>query len=181
LRLKTPAALLLALAAASPSAFPQARVVISQIYGGGGNSGATLKNDFIELFNSGDAAQNLAGWSVQYTSSAGTTWTGAGTPTPLTGTIQPGHYFLVQEAAGANVNATPLPSPDVTGTIPMSATAGKVALVSATAALTGSCPTANIVDFVGYGTGTNCFEGTAIAPLLANTTARRRGMHGQQQ
>ena len=28
-------------------------VVISQVYGGGGNSGATLKNDFIELFNRG--------------------------------------------------------------------------------------------------------------------------------
>ncbi len=26
-------------------------VVISQVYGGGGNSGATYKNDFIELFN----------------------------------------------------------------------------------------------------------------------------------
>ena len=29
----------------------QAQVVISQVYGGGGNSGATLKNDFIELRN----------------------------------------------------------------------------------------------------------------------------------
>ena len=26
-------------------------VVISQVYGGGGNAGATLTNDFIELFN----------------------------------------------------------------------------------------------------------------------------------
>ena len=29
------------------------QVVISQIYGGGGNAGASLKNDFIELFNRG--------------------------------------------------------------------------------------------------------------------------------
>ena len=28
-------------------------IVISQVYGGGGNSGATLTNDFIELFNRG--------------------------------------------------------------------------------------------------------------------------------
>jgi hypothetical protein len=28
-------------------------VVISQVYGGGGNSGATFKNDFIERYNPG--------------------------------------------------------------------------------------------------------------------------------
>ncbi|MEQ1530867.1 MAG: hypothetical protein ABL925_16240, partial [Methylococcales bacterium] len=28
-------------------------IVISQVYGGGGNTGATYKNDFIELFNRG--------------------------------------------------------------------------------------------------------------------------------
>ena len=49
-------------------------VVISQVYGGGGNSGATLKNDFIELFNLGGAAVNVTGWSVQYGSATGTTW-----------------------------------------------------------------------------------------------------------
>jgi hypothetical protein len=30
-----------------------AQIVISQIYGGGGNSGASLRNDFVELFNRG--------------------------------------------------------------------------------------------------------------------------------
>ncbi len=48
----------------------QAQVVISQVYGGGGNSGATFKNDFIELFNRGSAPVDVAGWSVQYASSA---------------------------------------------------------------------------------------------------------------
>ena len=41
-------------------------VVISEVYGGGGNSGAEYKNDFIELYNPTDAAINLDGWSVQY-------------------------------------------------------------------------------------------------------------------
>src|SRR5215813_7743027 len=49
-------------------------VVISEVYGGGGNSGATFTNDFIELYNRGAAPVNLAGWSVQYASAAGTTW-----------------------------------------------------------------------------------------------------------
>ena len=29
----------------------RAAVVISQVYGGGGNSGATLQHDFVEIFN----------------------------------------------------------------------------------------------------------------------------------
>src|SRR5215475_3788087 len=127
-----------------------AQVRISQVYGGGGNAGATYKNDFIEVFNAGSTAVNLTGYSVQYASAAGTTWQ----VTNLSGTIQPGHYYLVQEAVGAG-GTTNLPTPDATGTIPMSATAGKVALVSSTTPLTGSgCPIASpIVDFIGYGTG----------------------------
>lgn len=39
-------------------------IVISQVYGGGGNSGATYTNDFIELFNRGISPVSLAGWSV---------------------------------------------------------------------------------------------------------------------
>src|SRR5205814_10628619 len=121
-------------------------------YGGGGNAGATFKNDFIELFNRGNAAVNLSGWSVQYTNSTGTT----SQATNLSGTIQPGRYYLVQEDAGARGTVN-LPTPDATGTRTMSATAGKVALVSTTTLLSGACPTTNVVDFVGYGSA-NCFE-----------------------
>src|SRR5439155_10588101 len=99
-------------------------------YGGGGNAGATFKNDFVELFNRGTAAVNLTGWSVQYTTSAGTAWQG----TNLSGTIQPGQYYLVQEAQGAGGTVN-LPTPDATGTISMSATAGKMALVNTTTLL----------------------------------------------
>ena len=41
-------------------------IVISQVYGGGGNSGASFTNDFIELFNRGAAAVNITGWSDRY-------------------------------------------------------------------------------------------------------------------
>src|SRR5712691_3981391 len=54
------------------SSAPQ--VGISQVYGGGGNNMATLKNDFIELFNPGMQPVDLSGWSVQYASAAGTSW-----------------------------------------------------------------------------------------------------------
>jgi len=141
-------------------------IVISQVYGGGGNSGATYKNDFIELYNLGSTPVDVTGWSVQYGSSGGTTW---GNRTNLSGTIQPGHYYLVQEAAGAG-GTTNLPAPDATGSIAMAAGAGKVALVNTTTALSGACPTGTmIVDFVGYGSA-NCSE-TSPAPGLTNTTA----------
>src|SRR5262245_51864969 len=72
-------------------------VSISQVYGGGGNSGATIKNDFIELYNRGTTAIDLTGWSVQYASAGGTSWQ----VTALSGSIAPGGYYLVKEAAGA--------------------------------------------------------------------------------
>src|SRR6476661_4239222 len=73
-------------------------LVISQVYGGGGNAGATYKNDFIEIFNRGTTTADVTGWSVQYAASAGTSWQ----VTRLNGTIAPGQYYLIQESAGAN-------------------------------------------------------------------------------
>ena len=154
--------------------FVSSSIVISQIYGGGGNAGSTYTNDFIEVFNRGTSTVNVAGWSVQYTSATGTTWA----VTNLTGSIAAGKYFLIQEAVGAG-GTTPLPAPDVTGTIAMSATAGKVALVNTTTAQTGGCPSgAAIVDFNGYGTTANCFEGTSPAPAPSSTNGDIRGSGG---
>jgi predicted extracellular nuclease len=144
-------------------------IVISQVYGGGGNSGSVYRNDFVELFNLGSSAINLAGMSVQYASATGTSWL----VTNLTGTIQPGQYYLVQEAAGAG-GTTNLPTPDATGTIAMGATAGKVALVGSTLALTVACPSGpTIIDFVGYGSTANCSE-TAPTPAPSNANSVER-------
>src|SRR5712691_9665385 len=149
-------------------------IVISQVYGGGGNSGATWRNDFVELFNRGTSAVNVAGWSVQYAASTGVNWS----KTDLAGTIQPGQYYLVQEAVGSGGTVN-LPTPNATGTIAMSATAGKVALISNNTTITSgtSCPSANVVDFVGYGSGTTCAEGSPTGNL-SNTTAALRGSNG---
>lgn len=142
-------------------------IVISQVYGGGGNAGATLTHDFIELFNRGGSPVSVTGWSVQYASAAGTTWQ----RTNLSGTIPAGGYYLIQQAAGAG-GTTPLPAPDATGGIAMSATSGKVALVASTTTLSGSCP-AGVVDVVGFGSA-NCFEGAGATATLSNTTAALR-------
>lgn len=193
-KIKRSAALtILLLLVAALSVIPAARavspdIVISQVYGGGGNSGATYTHDFIELFNRGSSPVSLAGWSVQYTSATGTGNFGAnsGQLTELPAvSLAPGQYLLIQEAQGAG-GTTPLPTPDVVDGTPinMSATAGKVALVSSSVGLGcngGSTPCspaqlALIVDLIGYGSA-NFFEGTA-APGLSNTTAALRAGDG---
>ena len=161
--------------AMSSMAAPQAPMAndlrISQVYGGGGNSGATYTNDFIELFNAGTTSVDLSGWSVQYASSTGTSWQ----VTALSGSIGPGEYYLVQEAQGSG-GTTPLPTPDATGTIAMSGSNGKVALADSATALSGGCPT-GLIDMVGYGSA-DCYEGSGAAPGLSNTTAALRNAGG---
>jgi predicted extracellular nuclease len=150
-------------------------IVISQVYGGGGNSGAPYANDFIELYNRGGGSVSLAGWSVQYASAAGTNWL----VTALSGTLAPGVHYLVGEAAGAGGGAA-LPTPDATGSTNMSASSGKVAVVTTTAALTcGSVchAAAGVRDFVGYGSA-NDHEGAGTAPTISNTTADLRAAAG---
>ncbi len=160
--------LLSLLAALATPAWTQ--LVVSQVYGGGGNAGAALTNDFVELFNRGREPVDVNGWSVQYASATGATWQ----VTPLAGSIAPGRYFLVRQAAGAG-GTLALPEPDASGQIAMSATAGKVALVRRASALEGNAPVADVVDVIGYGAA-DLARGTPVR-ALSNTTAavRTRG------
>jgi predicted extracellular nuclease len=174
-----------------PAGAVSPNLVISQVYGGGGNTGAPYTNDYIELFNRGSTSASTAGWSVQYTSASGTGTFGSAsnliTELPAI-TVAPGQYVLVQEAAGSTPSGA-LPTPDVTDATPvnMSATGGKVALVSDQAALGcngGSTPCdssqlARIVDLVGYGAA-NFFEGSGPTAATSNTTAALRNGAGCQ-
>jgi hypothetical protein len=151
-------------------------IVISQLYGGGGNSGGQFTHDFVELFNRSASSVSVTGWTVQYASSTGNAWAAA----PLSGTIPAGGYYLVQLAAGTGTAAA-LPTPDATGSMNMSGSTGKLALVSNQTLLrcgsgTACLPSAAIHDLVGYG-GADSFEGTA-APTQSNTTAGFRAGRG---
>jgi phosphatidylserine/phosphatidylglycerophosphate/cardiolipin synthase-like enzyme len=148
-----------------------AHVVISEVYGGGGNSGSVWKNDFIELYNPADTSVSLDGWSVQYIAA-----TGAGTwkMTNLSGIIAPHAFYLVQEDSGAS-GTTYLPTPDAAGNLAIAATAGKIALCSTVTALTGANPvSADIIDLVGFGTTANFYEGSGPAPAPSNTRSVER-------
>lgn len=155
-------------------------VVISQVYGGGGNAGATFTNDFVELYNRGSSAVVVDDWSVQYASATGT---GNFQPAPIAGTIQPGQRYLVQLAAGSG-GTTPLPAPDASGSLALSGTAGKVIVARTPVTIGcngGSAPcdadqSGLIVDLVGFG-GAN-FAETTPTPALSNTTAAIRNDGG---
>lgn len=149
-------------------------VTISQVYGGGGNSGATYKNDFIELYNAGTSTVDLSNYAVQYASATSSSWS----ETLLSGSLAPGHHYLIQEAQGSG-GTTNLPTPEATGTINLSATSGKVAVTKTQTLLAIDNPlgNSNLVDFVGFGTA-DVYEGSGAAPTLSNTTAALRGNAG---
>jgi uncharacterized protein (TIGR02145 family) len=140
------------------------RVVISQVHT---NGGVKYRNDFVELYNAGNSAQNLNGWSLQYADSNAANWQ----VTPLSGTIQPGQYLLIMQAAGTS--GSYLPPPDFIGNIDLSTTGGKLVLSSSNTIISGSCPSGdNVVDMVGYGL-TDCHEGSA--PVAGTIGLRRKG------
>ncbi len=153
------------------------QVVISDVYGGGGSTGATWINDFVVLHNrSLTQTANISGWSLQYTSATGVSWSSQ--KLNLNGTIPPGGYYLIR-LAGGTTNGAEIPTPDATGGFNLSATAGKIALVSSTTALSGNCPTGpQIVDFVGYGSTADCSEGSGPTLTLSNTTSGLRRNDG---
>ncbi len=150
---------------------PTAAVVINEVYGGGGNSGATYKRDFVELYNASSTAVDLSSWSVQYASATGSTWQ----VTDLLGSLPPGGSYVVGEASGAGGTTDVVV--DVDGGIAMAAGAGKVALVnnrSALACSTGCTALDPVVDFVGYGTTASDFAGTGRAPAPSATLSVSR-------
>lgn len=145
-------------------------IVINQIYGGGGNSGATFTHDFIELFNNSSEPKDISGWSVQYASAAGSSWTYI----PIrSGLIMPGTYFLIQLSSSGE-NGSPTPEADLEGSINMSSTSGKVILCSDSLERIGTNPDdEGIIDKVGYGSSSSSFE-TNPAPSASNTKSIQR-------
>ena len=98
-----------------------ATIVVSQVFAGGGNAGASYTNDFVELLNRGATAVDLSGWTIQYASAASNSWSA----TALAGSIAPGRSYLVQLASTAAVGAA-LPAPDATGTTNLAASGGNI-------------------------------------------------------
>ena len=158
-------------------------VVVSQVFAGGGNAGATYTNDFVELFNRGASAVDLTGWTVQYASASSTSWQA----TALAGLDRPGpllprparvHGRGRLAAAGGRRDRNDEPR-ERRRQGRARARRGGAHLRRAA----GSCSSAPFVeDLVGYGSATD-YEGAGPAPALGSTTAavaRRRRLHATQ-
>lgn len=145
----------------SANAGPASHPLINEVYGGGGNSGATLTHDFVELVNPTSETISLDGYVVEYYGATGN----RGNRCTLSGSVAPGGYFLVQQAKGAG-GTQALPTPDATCGANMSGTKGSVQLVG---------PDGTVVDLVGYGATTKA-EGKPTKALSNTTSAQRRGL-----
>jgi len=147
-------------------------VVISQVYGGGGNTGATYDQDFVELHNVTSSAVSIGGWTVQY-QGTGSGW--STTTLPAGASIPAGDYYLVGMLLNAGVGAA-LPTPDATGSTNVANVAGKVVLSTSSATVTATCPTVggSIVDVVFYGSSA-C---SPSAPTLNSQSSAMRGDDG---
>ena len=137
-----------------------AYVVISEAYGGGGNSGATYTHDFIELYNPTDHDISIDGWQIQYASATGVF--GTTNNTNLSGIIKAKGYFLIQQSKGTAGTAA-LPTPDATGQINMAGARFKVQLLD---------KDKKAVDYLGV--DSNLFEGEGPAPVISNSTSSQR-------
>lgn len=176
-RLTVLATLLATLSAPALAASPN--LVISQLYGAGGNTGSTIyKNDYIEIFNRGSTAVTLSGWTLQYASASNATWSGKAVLPSFT--VEPGQYVLVQQQGGGGTSQPALPAPvvvPVSGAFNMAAGGGKVALVNDDVSISGHSPaTPNVVDMIGYGSASGA-EGSA-APGGSSTLALLRADGG---
>lgn len=150
----TTSTILAPLATAAPDG---SNIVISEVYGGGGNSGSVFANDFVELYNPTNAPINVAGWIIEQQAAAGN----RGSDVTLTGTIPARSHYLVAGAAGSNATAA-LPTPNETSNLAFSGTNASAVLFNG--------PT--VVDKVGWGNATNVEGAAARATTNATSVAR---------
>jgi len=167
----------IATAMCAQSAFAQAPIVISQLFGGSGGNAAAANGDFIEIFNRSCVAVNLNPYSVQVASGgSGTVWQVIPLPNFQ---LDPGRYYCIRlttTATGTDfthdlLQTTLTPNGDL-----MLSSSGKAAIVFGDTPLpSGACPAAaSVVDFARYdGTATACTEGLSFGVALGGTAAGR--------
>lgn len=148
-------------------------VVISEVWGDGGFTGAPFKNSFVELYNPTDEAVSLAGSALAYLPSSNNGTIGTTQRTNLTGSIPAKGYYLISGVSLGSAGVA-LPSPDATTTINWHYQNGTIALLDTQDAV--SLPggdlagVEHVVDAVGYG-GSSAYVPVAYegAPTGTNT------------
>lgn len=147
-------------------------IVLAEVYGGGGEQGSFWMNDYTLLYNPTETMIDLSNWSVQYAVFQSSDWSVVN----LNGFINAGEYYFIQ-FGGDGAGRLPLPfTPDVISNINLNKIKGKIALTNFQNAITVSNPVGQngVIDFIGYGNGTNAFEGSGPAPQTSTTESIRR-------
>lgn len=161
--------------------YSQPSILITQVYGGGGNSGATYKSDFIELYNTTNLDLNIGGYCLYY-SAATSSATNLKYEIPANSIIKANSYFLVKGSDGTGTQPAWNITFDATCTLNMSGSAGKVILLKSNAAFTLSTPptideiinNVDFMDYVPFGTTAIPIWGSAMASNTTSTTSAKR-------
>ncbi len=177
---KTPTATATSTSTATPTPINgSTTLVLSQVDGGGGGSTGTYLNDYVEIKNVSNSVQSLNTLSLYYGAATGNFASSASNAFALPNvTLNPGQYYLAQ-LGNAGTSGASLPvTPDATTTnLNLSATSGKVALVTSGLAINtcGSSATpcnasqlALIVDWVAYGAAGNGTAGNGEGGTSVN-------------
>jgi hypothetical protein len=163
----------------TPPAVPT--FVISQVYGGGGATTGTpsYQYDYVEIKNISNTARSLSPLRLFYGSALGNFATSSSNALSLPDvTLSPGQYYLVQLGGAGTVGGAFPVTPDlVSGNLSMSATNGKVALVTtlldenvcgATATPCDATQLSYIVDWVAWGAAGNGTAGNGEGGTSVN-------------
>ena len=151
------------------------KVVISQIYPGGGLTGSIYNTKYVELLNIDEAEADISGWSIQYGSSNSTKLTEKNVCIlPNNTKIPKGGYYLV--ALSKLTEGSDIPTADHTckNKLEPAKDKGKLFLVNQANALSSATPESGYVDAVGYGLSTNWSEGNHPTDSLSAKKAALR-------
>jgi predicted extracellular nuclease len=152
-------------------------LVINEVYGAGGNSGAKYNADFVELYNPTDVAISVAGDYIHYRSVGGGS---GGAPAALTGSVPAHGHYLVQMGTASATNGIALPTLDAGPFgFTMAAGGGEVFLLDNSTAITASgdmTNVAHVIDMVGAN-GSNAYE-TKAAGTATTTNSLQRSETG---
>jgi hypothetical protein len=166
-------------------------VVISQIYGGGGETtgSPTYNIVYVELFNRSASPVSLNGWALQYGSALGLF--GGATGSDIFNlpnvTLNPGQHYLIALGTASAFGA-PLPiAADASSTaIDLSASSGKLVLTNtttwlncgSTASPCSSAQFATTVDGVAYGAAGNGTAGNGEGGTAVNNASPLTDVQG---
>ncbi|MGX0119169.1 ExeM/NucH family extracellular endonuclease [Corynebacterium otitidis] len=136
--------------------------LINEVYGGGGNKNAAFTHDFVELYNPTPEPISLDGWVIEQRSEKGN----VGTTVELSGTIEPGGYFLVRGYSNGD-NGRPLDEFDQDSAVNFAASGAIAVLLT---------PAGEVADLVGWGSPATSTG--QPAEKTSNTTSIQRREDG---